>query len=168
MSEPSTENLATLIEKRLRCLTGLRNLSTEQSTLIAAGNMTALMRSFTAKNQWIVALQAIERELAPFHDQEPEARVWTSAEARQKCAAQAAQCKAVLEEVMTLERENERSMTQRRDKVATQLQSAHAAGTARSAYQSHQKSHRPSGLPATHLTQESSPTARLDLNSEVR
>lgn len=141
MTELDTNKLADLIDKRHRCFTGLLELSTMQSELIAKGDMPALIRTFAAKNQWVVGLQTIERELAPYHNQNPETRQWVSSEAREQCARQAAECKVLLDQLMQLEMENEKKMTQRRDQVATRLQTAQSAGVASSAYQSQQQPH---------------------------
>ena len=168
MSEHTTEKLAKLIDKRCRCLLSLRDLSAKQASMIASGDMPALLRSFSVKNQWIVALQAIEKELGPFHEQNPETRVWSSESARQKCAEQANLCKQLLSEVMELEKTNEREMTQRRDQVAHQLQTVQTAGAARSAYQSQQqiRSHGPQ-VPTPSML-NNAPTGHLDLQSEAK
>ena len=168
MSEHTTEKLAELIDKRYRCLLSLRELSSKQGSMIASGDMPALLRSFSVKNQWIVALQAIEKELAPFHQQNPEARVWPAESARRKCAEQAELCKKLLNEVMELEKTNETEMTQRRDQVATRLQTVQTAGAARNAYQSQQKikSHGPQ-VPTPTMTHDA-PAGRLDLQSEAK
>lgn len=139
MGDLATANLADLITKRRLCLVKLRDLGRKQAELIAAGEMGALLRSFSAKNQWIVAVQAIERELAPFHAQDPGERLWASPRAREECAQTAAECQSLLDEIMQLEHENELKMTERRDHVAQQLQAAHAAGAARVAYQAQQR-----------------------------
>lgn len=138
VTELNSETLADLIAKRRHCLANLRDLGLKQSELIAAGEMGALLRSLSAKNQWIVAVQTIERELSPYHEQDPSERVWASEAQRSQCAGQAAECKNLLDEIMQLERRNEQKMTERRDQVASQLQTAHAAGTVRTAYQAQQ------------------------------
>lgn len=137
MTEASTEQLAQLIDKRHRCLVQLRETGRRQSELIATGEIGPLLRLLSSKNQLIVALQSIEKQLAPFHDQDPEQRRWSSPAARQRCAAQVEECRQLLDEVMRLERENEKQMITRRDQVAQQLQSAQLASTARAAYQAH-------------------------------
>ncbi len=138
MSESSTDKLAKLIAQRRQCLVQMRDLGRKQSELIATGDMGPLLRLLAAKQQLITALQAIERGLGPFHDQDPEIREWASSEARVKCAQQAADCRVLLAEVMQLEKQNEEQITVRRDEVASQLQTAHAASLARGAYQSQQ------------------------------
>ena len=166
MTELASEKLADLIAKRRLCLVKLRDLGQKQTELIAAGEMGALVRSLSAKNQWIVAAQAIEKELAPFHAQDPAERVWASTAQREQCAEQADECQDLLDEIMRLERENEQKMTQRRDHVAQQLQTAHSAGAARAAYQAQQKRIVPG--PQTPI-QFNVPTSRgqLDLQSNA-
>lgn len=164
-TELASEKLADLITKRRLCLVKLRDLGRKQTELIAAGEMGALLRSLSAKNQWIVAVQAIEKELAPFHAQDPVDRAWPSPTLREQCAEQAAECQALLDEIMQLERENEQQMTQRRDQVAQQLQAAHAAGAARAAYQAQQRH----GAVDPKLMQFNtpSPSNQLDLRSNT-
>jgi len=164
-TELASEKLADLITKRRLCLVKLRDLSRKQTELIAAGEMGALLRSLSAKNQWIVAVQAIEKELAPYHAQDPADRPWPSPKLREQCAEQAVECQELLDEVMQLERENEQQMTQRRDQVAQQLQAAHAAGAARAAYQAQQTR----GVSGPHRIQFDTPptSGQLDLQSNA-
>ena len=168
MTHSDTEKLAELIDKRHRCLLNLRELSSKQSSMITEGDMPSLLRSFSIKNQWIVALQAIERELTPYHQQDPESRVWQSETARQQCAERAAECSQLLEEVMQLEKNNELEMTQRRDQVATQLQTVRSADAARNAYQSQQNMRRDAPQTPTPGLASDAALGRLDLQSEAR
>ena len=115
MTELSTTRLSDLIAKRRRCLEQLRDLGRRQADLIAAGNMADLMRLFTAKQQLITALQALEKELAPYHDEDPDSRRWSSSDQRARCAADADQCRQLIADVMALEQDGERQMTVRRD-----------------------------------------------------
>ena len=69
----------------------------------------------------------------------------------------------MLAEIMDMERHNELKMTERRDLVASQLQAAQSASTARRAYQVHQ---RQSSKPLAYDTDHSL-TTQLDLQSEV-
>lgn len=167
MPQPTTEKLADLISKRHRCLLQLRDLGQKQAQLIAQGDMGHLLRLLGAKNQLIVAVQTIEQELTPFHAQNPEDRAWPTEQARAQSAQQAAQCQQLLKEVMQLEEQNEKEMTTRRDHVASQLQAAQAASTARGAYQAQQMGTPRVPRPHTsnHPVTESS--TRLDLHSEV-
>lgn len=135
MSQLPTTQLAELVARRRRCLTQLRDAGLRQAELIASGEMADLLRLCAAKQQLIVALQALETQLAPFHAEDPEQRQWSSADARAACAADAEACRRLIQEVMAMEQDGERQMTQRRDEVAGRLQSAGAAGRVRQAYQ---------------------------------
>jgi hypothetical protein len=134
-TELSTTRLADLISKRRRCLEQLRDLGQRQADLIAAANMADLMRLLSAKQQLIVALQALEKELGPFHDEDPDSRLWSSPAERARCAADADHCRRLIQEVMALEQAGERQMTVRRDEAACQLRAVHAAGRVRQAYE---------------------------------
>ncbi|MEM8944631.1 MAG: flagellar export chaperone FlgN [Planctomycetota bacterium] len=171
MTSLTTETLADLIDKRYRCLTQLRDLGKKQRELIRVGDMGALLRLISTKNQLIAALQSIEQGLSPFHDQDPDQRNWHSPDAKTRCKQLATDCQALLNEVMEMERQNEQRMVARRDEVAAQLQAAQAANTARSAYQSHQQS-QPQGPHQTSNTGPMPPIvtaqgSQLDLQSEA-
>lgn len=135
MQELSTQLLADLVSKRRKCLVQLRELGMRQARMIAGGEMAELLRLVSAKQQLIVALQAIEQQLAPFHEQDPEARQWPSHSARAQCAADAEACRILIQEVMAMEQAGERQMTERRDAVANQLRTVAAGSRVRDAYQ---------------------------------
>ena len=171
MIDLSTTALAELISKRHACLAQLRAIGLKQAELIATSETGALLRLLTGKQQLIAALQSLEHQLQPFGDQEPDARQWPSLEARQACAAQAAECRQLLEEVMRLEQENEKQMTLRRNDVAAQLQNATAASRARGAYRN-QQTPAPSGTAPAQPTHAptNTPTSfsrHIDLSSEA-
>jgi hypothetical protein len=132
--EHSTTQLAGLIAKRRRCLEHLVELGRTQAELVAASNMTDLMRLLAAKQQLIVALQGLENQLAPFHDEDPDSRQWSSPEERARCAADADRCRQLIVEVLSLEQAGERQMIVRRDEAAAQLRTVGAAGRIREAY----------------------------------
>jgi hypothetical protein len=134
----STDQLAKLILQRRQCLTQMRDLGHKQSELIATGEMGSLLRLLAAKQHLLNAMQAIEQELAPFHEEDPEKRVWPSPESRLQTAQHSDQCRQLLAEVIQLEKNNEQQITIRRDEIASQLHLANTASTARGAYQAQQ------------------------------
>ncbi|RIK80974.1 MAG: hypothetical protein DCC67_08670 [Planctomycetota bacterium] len=136
MPDTSSQALADLMRKRRRCLEQLRALGLRQAESIEAGDLSGLLGVIAAKQQLIVALQAVEKQLAPFHQQQPEARDWPSAAARAQCAADAEACRQLIEEVMAMETEGQRQIAERRDAVAGQLRTAAAASRVREAYMS--------------------------------
>jgi hypothetical protein len=134
MNSRTTEQLAALIAQRHLRLTQLRDLGRRQTELIAAGEIAALLRLLAGKQQIIAAVQAIERDLSPFQNDDPDARQWSTPQARENCAKQASQCRTLIEEIMQTERDNERQMVLRQRDVADKLQTVSAAHKARSAY----------------------------------
>jgi len=165
MSNLTTDKLADLIGKRLACLKQLCAIGRKQSELIAADKIGDLLRLISTKQRLILALQAIERELNPFHAQHPESRVWSSPQARQQCAAQAEACQALLAEVMKLEQANEQQMTVRRDQIGGQLNAAASANKVHGAYQA-QKYRTDAKSPAAPAGQKLQPShTSLDLSS---
>ena len=135
MTDLSTQTLADLMVKRRKCLTQLRDLGLRQAALIAAGEMSGLLKLIAAKQQLIVALQSLEKRLAPFHEQDSDSRQWESVEARARCAADAEACRRLIDEVMAMEQEGEMQMTRRRDELAGQLRVVASGGRVREAYQ---------------------------------
>ncbi|MEM9185672.1 MAG: flagellar export chaperone FlgN [Planctomycetota bacterium] len=145
MQELSTQQLAGLIDQRLRLLAQFLAIGQKQAELIAADETGSLLRLLGAKNQLIAALKTIEQRLAPFHEQDPEGRVWESPAAREACAAKAAECRLLLEKVMQQEKANEIAITARRDAVAEKLESTTAATLARNAYRENGRAAGPAG-----------------------
>ena len=166
----STDNLAKLIFQRRQCLMQMRDLGHKQSELVATGEMESLLRLLAAKQHVLNAMQAIEQKLTPFHDEDPEKRVWPSPSARAQAAQLSDQCQQLLVEVIELEKNNEQQMTIRRDEIASQLQLANTASMARGAYQAQQlkptvKSGSAQVAKAIEQSEPTPPTNRLDIQS---
>jgi flagellar biosynthesis/type III secretory pathway chaperone len=135
MSTLPTTRLADLIRRKHDVLAQLCEVGRRQQEIVERGETAALLQLLSAKQNMITLMQQVERELAPYHGEEPNARVWASAEARADCAAQAAKCNRLLAEIVELERHSADRMTVRRNEVAAQLRQVYAAGQARHAYE---------------------------------
>jgi flagellar biosynthesis/type III secretory pathway chaperone len=131
----TTNRLAELIGKKRQVLSQLRDVGQKQTDLIIHGDTGSLLKLLAAKQQLISALQRVERELTPYYAEDPDDRSWASPEDRAKCAKQAAECNALLEEIVQLEKHGADMMAARRNEAAEQLQQAHAAAHVRTAYQ---------------------------------
>lgn len=181
MSDLSTDELARLMGQKRQVLSQLHEVGQRQAQLVASGDVGLLLKLLSAKQTLIQALQSVERSLAPFHLQDPETRTWPTPEHRAACAADAAECRRLLDEVIAMEKTQETQMTERRDAVAAQLQKVHTAHHARDAYQSQQRPQATNphdlqslaqGVPKPNIpmpnVSENLPTAgRLDLASEA-
>jgi hypothetical protein len=133
----STERLATLIGAKLQVLEVLARLARRQLELIEAADMTGLIKLLAAKQSVMNQLQRLEQELAPFRDEDPERRCWTSPSERAACQAQAERCNGFLAEVMQLESRAETAMISRRELAAAALAEVENGSAARFAYVSH-------------------------------
>ncbi len=134
----STAQLAALIAEKHEVLVQLRAVGVQQTDVVASGEITALLKLLSAKQQLIARLQHLERELKPYYATDPEQRTWRSPEERSNCAKQAIECNALLEEIVRLEKLGAEKMNERKNEVAQQLHQVHAAAHVRSAYQAQQ------------------------------
>lgn len=129
-----TDVLAEIIHRKTRCLAQLRALGEKQLASTMSGSMSDLLDVLALKQQVLLQLQRIERELDPFRDQVPESRRWASPQARQQCAADLAECEAILADVVRQEKQSEQELVRRRDEAAAQLRGTQSASQARRAY----------------------------------
>jgi len=134
MTRLETDVLADLIRHKRLCLENLRALGEKQLALVRAGSMAELLDLLAAKQPLLLRLQAVEQELDPFRSQDPDARRWRTADARQRCAAELAECEGLLARIVRQEHESERELVHRRDETAAHLEAVNSAGQARRAY----------------------------------
>lgn len=134
MSTASTKQLAELVARKHACLRELCALGEQQDAWIAAGDFDRLFALLSAKEQLLERLQGIERALDPFRDEDPEQRVWETPDARRHTAALAAECNAMLEEILEHERASESRLAAYRDRAAAMLAAAQQSVQARHAY----------------------------------
>jgi hypothetical protein len=135
----STQQLAELIRRKHQVLVQLRDIGRQQADLVTNGDIAAVLALLAAKQQLIAALQALEQDLTPHYAEDPERRAWLSPRERADCARQAADCNALLEEIVSLEKMGAETMTVRRNEVAEKLQQVHAATQVRSAYEANRR-----------------------------
>ena len=131
----STALLTDLIRRKHDVLSQLSIVGHRQQEVVERGETTTLLELLAGKQKMIALLQQVERELAPFHGDDPQSRVWPSAEAREQCAQLSAECNRLLAEVVELERTSAERLAIRRNDVAEQLRHVHTASQARNAYQ---------------------------------
>ncbi len=150
MTAVQTELLSDLIRRKHRCLEHLRAMGEKQIELVRSGSMTELLDLLVAKQQVLLQLQRIERELDPFRGENPESRSWRTPEERARCAAVLADCEALLSGIVAREKQSEEELTRRRDEAAARLRETRTAVEARASY----------------LASPQSRPGRLDLASE--
>ncbi|MBX7169203.1 MAG: flagellar protein FlgN [Pirellulales bacterium] len=129
-----TDILAELISRKRVCLAHLLQLGERQREMIAAGEMAGLLKVLGGKQRLLAELQTLERALDRFRDQDPDARVWRSPEARQRCAAEVADCETFLAAILQQERSSEDELRRRRDDAQQRLEAAHGSRQVLGAY----------------------------------
>lgn len=130
----STDILSELVEKKHDLLVQLHDVGRRQMELIDGADITQLLRLLSSKQRLIVALQEVEHQLNPFRRENPDDRVWRTPADRQLCADLAARSEALLAEVVAQEKRSETRLRAHRDRVAEELEGAHQAARAVSAY----------------------------------
>jgi hypothetical protein len=140
-----TQRLATLIGDKYACLVQLRDLGLKQKESIESSDLARLLRLLATKQHFLGVLHGIERSLAPFRDEDPEGRVWSTAEDRVRCAEQAAACRVLLDQIVGQERENEGLMLAQREAAAERLHVVEARSRAGTAYRQHMRGRAPDG-----------------------
>jgi transposase len=126
--------LANAIARKAQLLELLRKLGVAQLSLVGEGDMSRLMQVLASKDSLLQQLQAIEREIDPFRDEDPERRRWASPELRQACRNDAERCAALLAEIVALDKQSEAEMSLRRDATAAQLLGMYGSQEAQGAY----------------------------------
>lgn len=151
MSVLETDRLSQLIHQKHDCLIRLRDMGQAQLKLVQEERLTDLLDVLSAKQRVLLELQGVERALDPFRDQDPQSRVWRTADARWRCVQELAQCQLLLGEIIAQEKQSEQELIRRRDQTAARLQGVHRASLVRGAY---------TASPSDHRTQ-------IDLTSET-
>ncbi|REJ67445.1 MAG: hypothetical protein DWQ31_10930 [Planctomycetota bacterium] len=134
MSNLTTNQLADLIDQKHACLMQLREVGIRQLEIARGGELEVLMQLLAGKQRLIDQLTRIEQQLKPYRGQDPEQREWSSAAARERCAAVATECEGLLRAIVQQEQQSTSELTRRRDDAEHRLQGAHIASTVHQAY----------------------------------
>lgn len=134
MDYTHTERLVKLIQLKHDVLAQLWELARRQVEVIAADDVDRLMSLLAQKQTLLNQLQRVEVVLEPFRSDDPETRVWRSAEDRRRCQVVAERANALLVQLVTLEKQSETQLVQSRDATARELTAATTAFAARQAY----------------------------------
>ena len=129
-----TAKLATLVQQKHDVLSQLHALATRQLTLAEEGDSGVMISLIATKQGFIDALMAIEKALAPYRSESPDERVWKSQEERARVAALSQECNELLNELMSLDRLGLERVQARQQQTKIQIDSAHQAASARTAY----------------------------------
>ena len=150
LTSSNTERLAELIATRHELLVQMRDLGRLQMEFIGSNDFTQLLKVLASKQRVLTALQAADRELKPFRDDDPASRSWNNPQRREQCAELARRCDSIFREIVEQERHSEALLAACRDEASARLHGAHSSAQARGAY----------------VTQSTAARSYLDLSSE--
>ena len=111
-----------LIDQRWNHLRQLRDLADRQIAAIGGGNMSELMRVLSAKQTPIAELGRIAERLRSALDDDPDRRVWESAQQRVECRQRQAECEELHLQLLAIESQCEGELQKSRDQVRSQIE----------------------------------------------
>lgn len=129
-----TEFLLHCMQERCDLLEALKTLAESQAVAASHAEIDLTLGLLGRKQALLEELAGVQHKLKPYFSDDPEQRVWRSAEHRQLCRRLADQCQRLHQETMQLEHEALQEMTSRRDAVAAQLQDGKDSILAHTAY----------------------------------
>ena len=129
-----TEELAVCMERRRDILLVLRTLADKQTEAAGTSDIDTTLGILARKESLLEDLAAIVTAMRPYQSDDPEQRVWASAERRAACAEVAKEGDKLLQEIMQVEQTTIDTMTSRREAIAAQLQNGTDSTLARNAY----------------------------------
>jgi len=135
-SHASTDRLAELLCRKLQVLEEVLSISQAQWDLVERDEVVSLMELLAAKQTLLDKMQELQTQLAPYRNENPEARIWHSPRRREQTQQVAARCESILAEIMQIERQCEQTLVVRRTEVAADLKAVDLAERARDAYSS--------------------------------
>ncbi|MFO0013300.1 MAG: hypothetical protein ACK553_11195 [Planctomycetota bacterium] len=116
-----TEQLFALMEAKQVVLAELRTLATLQSEAIDKQDIAELLNLLARKQGLMDRLMLLQQQLLSFQGEDPESRVWSSAERRRACQDIKRLCDQWIQEILVMEQRAADCMTAQRDAVAGQL-----------------------------------------------
>lgn len=130
-----TDCLLDCMRQRCELLDSLKTLAESQAMTAGHAEIDSTLGVLGRKQALFEELAEVQQKLQPYLHDDPECRLWRSAEQRQRCRQLAEQGQRLLQETMHIEQHTLQEMTSRRDAVAAQLQDGQDSILAQTAYQ---------------------------------
>lgn len=130
-----TDLLLQCMQQRCELLEALRTLAESQAMNVDQTEIDLTLSVLGRKQALFEELAEVQQKLQPYLQDDPESRLWSSAEQRHQCRQLAQRGQQLLQETMHIEQQTLQEMTSRRDAVAAQLQDGQDSILAQTAYQ---------------------------------
>ena len=122
------------MQSRVSILEQLLQVSEKQLHLVQLGDMTLLLQLLARKQKVLEAFEALERQLDPYRNIEPQDRTWTSEQERLDCDAAIQKGRELLAEILKLDQQSETELAQQKDDTLRQMQKMDTTGKAAAVY----------------------------------
>ena len=130
-----SEHLFQLMGQKLERLEQLHICSGNQMQYIDAEDMGAILEILAAKQRLLIEIEGIDRQIAQYHVDDPEDRVWPSPEMREQCRERISRCDRLVRETLEHDKLAEQCLTEKMNTAKQQLQqytdTAHVQGAYR-------------------------------------
>lgn len=129
-----TDHFITLIERKSILIDQLYLFAEKQLEMIDKMDMTSLLSLLSRKQHVILEIEALDQKLKPFQMEDPDTRVWSSLEVKEKCQEAVNDFKQKIKQVMELERLAEKNLIENRNSVQKQLKHVDQGASIHRAY----------------------------------
>jgi hypothetical protein len=130
-----SEHLFQLVGQKLERLEQLLVYSSNQMPYIETEDMGAILEILAAKQRLLMEIEGIDRQIAGYHVDNPEDRVWLIPEMREQCREKISQCDRLVRETLEYDRIAAERLTEKKCTAKQQLQqfvdTAHVQGAYR-------------------------------------
>ncbi|HAN98238.1 MAG TPA: hypothetical protein DCQ98_12770 [Planctomycetaceae bacterium] len=118
----STERLAELLSARHRTLGKLRVVSARQIQVLQRDAIGELHELLAVKQTLIEDLVRVDQAIDPYRAEDPERRVWSSPDVRERCRQLVEECTRWLDEVKEFEAGAERLARERMETTSREME----------------------------------------------
>ncbi len=135
-----SEHLYQLVQQKLERLEQLHSCSGNQMRYVETDNMGAVLEILAAKQRLLIEIEGFDRQIAGYHVDDPEERVWPTPDMRERCREMIARCDRLVRETLEFDRAAEQSLIVKKEEARKQLRQFTGTTQVQGAYRQ-QKSH---------------------------
>jgi len=117
-----SEHLFQLVGQKLERLEQLHSYSGNQMPYVETEDMGAILEILAAKQRLLIEIEGIDRQIAGFHVDDPEERVWPTQEMREQCREKISQCDRLVRETLENDQIATERLTEKMSSAKQQLQ----------------------------------------------
>ena len=117
-----SEHLFQLVGHKLERLEQLHACSANQMQYVDTDDMGAILEILAAKQRLLIEIEGIDQQIAQYHVDDPEDRVWPTQEMREYCRERISRCDRLVRETLEYDRFAEQRLIEKRETAKQQLQ----------------------------------------------